>query len=79
MGSAIAGLFFLRFWIKTHDRLFLLFAIAFWLMSLNWLGVALFGRDEANVALLYIIRLVAFLLILIGIIDKNRSRSRVPD
>ena len=73
MASAIAGLFFLRFWMKTHDRLFALFAVAFWLMSANWLGVAFIGRDEANVALLYIIRLVAFLLILTGIIDKNRA------
>ncbi|MBC7818922.1 MAG: hypothetical protein IAG10_18700, partial [Planctomycetaceae bacterium] len=66
MASAMAGLFFMRFWFKTHDRLFLLFAIAFWMMTANWLGVALFRRDEANVALLYIIRLAAFLLILVG-------------
>jgi hypothetical protein len=74
MASAMAGLFFLRFWMRTHDRLFVIFAIAFWLMSLNWLCVALVRRDEATVAPLYILRLLAFLLILIGIIDKNRSR-----
>ena len=74
MASAMAGLFFLRFWMRTRDRLFLLFAIAFWLMSINWLCVALVRRDEATVAPLYILRLLAFLLILIGIIDKNRVR-----
>ena len=29
MGCFVAGLFFLRFWRKTHDRLFAIFAIAF--------------------------------------------------
>jgi hypothetical protein len=86
MASAIGGLFFLRFWMKTHDRLFLLFAIAFWLLSLNWLGVAVVslrvGYDnwnEADVAYFYMIRLVAFGLILFGIIDKNRVRPAQPE
>jgi hypothetical protein len=79
MASAVGGLFFLRFWMKTRDRLFLLFAIALWLMSINWLGVALVGRDEANLAYYYIIRLFAFGLILFGIIDKNRVRPTQPE
>ena len=79
MASAMAGLFFLRFWLRTRDRLFLLFAIAFWLLSVNWVCVALVRHDEATVAPLYILRLVAFLLILIGIIDKNRTRARQPE
>jgi hypothetical protein len=77
MASALAGLLFLRFWMRTRDRLFVIFAIAFWLMSINWVCVALVRRDEATVAPLYILRLLAFLLILVGIIDKNRSRQ--PD
>jgi hypothetical protein len=71
--AVIAGLFFLRFWTRTRDRLFLLFALAFWLMSLNWVGVAVYRADESSVALFYIIRLVAFLLILVAIIEKNRG------
>jgi hypothetical protein len=63
--------------LRTRDGLFVPFSIAFWLMSLNWLCVALVRQDEATVAPLYVLRLLAFLLILVGIIDKNRSRQ--PD
>ena len=29
MGYAVAGLFFIRFWRQTRDRLFLIFAVSF--------------------------------------------------
>ena len=70
--AAVVGLFFLRFWRKTRDRLFVIFAIAFWLMGLNWLLLAVIGRDE-NFTYLYAIRLTAFCLILLAILDKNRK------
>ena len=35
MASLVAALFFLRFWRDTHDRFFLLFAIAFLVEALN--------------------------------------------
>ena len=72
MSAAVTGLFFLRFWRRTHDRLFAIFAAAFWLMGLNWLLLAIFAADEIHSAV-YGIRLLAFVLILIGIVDKNRS------
>jgi hypothetical protein len=75
MSSLIAGMFFLRFYRRTRDRLFAIFAAAFWLMGLNWLLLATVRQDEVNTAL-YTIRLLAFVLILIAIIDKNRSRAR---
>jgi hypothetical protein len=72
MATFVAGLFFLRFWRRTGDRLFAIFAVAFWLMGLNWTLLAMLrGRDEVNTSL-YAIRLVAFVLILAAIIDKNR-------
>ena len=73
MASAAAGLFFLRFWRKTRDRLFAIFAIAFWVLGVNWLALAFINQDEVR-TWLYAIRLAAFVLILIGIIDKNRPR-----
>ena len=33
MGCLTAGLFFLKFWRETHDRLFLMFALAFWMIA----------------------------------------------
>ena len=70
------GMFFLRFWRKSGDRLFAIFAIAFWIMGLNWLLLAFIQKDEVR-TLLYLLRLGAFVLILLGIIDKNRGR-RLP-
>ena len=73
--SLVAALFFLRFWKKSRDRLFLFFSAAFWLLGVNWLALALSNRDEPN-TILYVVRLLAFVLILIGIWDKNRARGR---
>ena len=75
MASAVAGLFFLRFWRKTRDRLFLIFAAAFWILGTNWLVLAITRHDEAH---WYSLRLIAFILIIVGIVDKNRSRRRPP-
>ena len=74
MACASAGLFFLRFWRRTRDGLFLTFALAFWLMGLNWLLLAIVEKDEVRTAL-YLIRLVAFVLILLAILQKNRAAS----
>ena len=74
--SAVIGLFFLRFWRESGDRLFLMFSLAFWVLALNWLGLGILrDRDEAG-ALLYVVRLLAFLLIIVAIVDKNRVAAR---
>ena len=75
MASIVAGLFFLRFWRQTHDRLFLIFAAAFFLLGLNWFCLTFVQRDEVDSAV-YAIRLLAFVLILIAIADKNRVRTK---
>lgn len=73
MACAIAGLFFLNFWRKTRDRFFAIFAIAFWTLGFNWLALAFIDQDEVRTAL-YVVRLLAFVFILLGIVDKNRAR-----
>jgi hypothetical protein len=71
-----AGLFFLRFWVKTRDRFFLLFMTAFWVLGLNWLGLLLTNaRDEVR-TYFYIARLVAFVMILSAIWEKNRPSAK---
>ncbi|HET6372295.1 MAG TPA: DUF5985 family protein [Candidatus Polarisedimenticolia bacterium] len=72
--SAIAGLFFLRFWRTTADRLFLAFALAFWMMSLQWLVAGLMGVQDESRHFLFLLRLAAFVLILVAVWDKNRTR-----
>jgi hypothetical protein len=78
LGFAVAGLFFLRFWHVTHDRLFLYFSVAFFLQTLErvLLGINTDSTDE-NPAI-YLIRLVAYGLIIFSIVDKNRKKSLVP-
>jgi hypothetical protein len=73
MACLIIGLFFLRFWRQTRDRLFLIFAAAFWLLGLTRVAVALTGGHDEERILIYMIRLAAYVLILTAIIDKNRS------
>jgi hypothetical protein len=74
LGCAVVGLFFLRFWRKSHDRLFMLFAIAFWLLGVNRVALTFVEADETR-TYLYMVRLLAFLIILIAIVDKNRARK----
>ena len=74
MGYLVTGLFFLRFWRETRDRLFLIFAVAFVILGTQRLALVLTREMLETQTGLYLIRLFAFLLILGAIIDKNRSR-----
>jgi hypothetical protein len=76
MASCAAGIFFLRFWRETRDRLFVLFAVAFWAMGVNWAGLAATGAQDEARTYFYLVRLVAFVLIIVAVVDKNRARSR---
>lgn len=73
----VAGLFFLRFWRLSGDRLFAFFCAAFWLLGINWLSLAANYWVPETRHQAFIVRLLAFVLIIIGVIDKNR-RGR-PD
>jgi len=73
----IAGLFFLRFWRRTGEGLFLAFAVAFWLLGANAVIPTLLGRPAQAHGEVYLLRLAAFLLIILAILAKNvRSRKR---
>jgi hypothetical protein len=77
MATAVAAAFFLRYWRLTRDRLFVYFALAFAVMAANWLGLALIDPAVELRHYVYMIRLLAFMLILAGIVDKNtRERPR---
>ena len=74
-GYLVAGLFFLRFWRQSRDRLFAWFAAAFWLLAAQRGALATVEHDAPGATWLYGVRLLAFLLILAAVIDKNRPRS----
>lgn len=71
--SVVATLFFVRYWRVTRDRFFLWFAVAFGLLAVNWGAVAMTAPMSESRHWVYVIRLLAFLLILAGIADKNRA------
>jgi hypothetical protein len=76
MAYILAGIFFLRFWRRTDDGLFVNFALAFWLLALNQAIVSLAGIVREEQSWIYLLRLLAFLLIIVGIVRKNYGRGR---
>lgn len=78
MSGWIAALFFLRFWRVTRDRLFLFFFLAFLMLALNWLGLAWLQPPDEGRHKILLLRLLGFVLIILGVIDKNR-RARIRD
>lgn len=73
LGFLVASLFFLRFWRKTSDRFFLAFAAAFLLLALNQALAQWIGAADERVGYTYLLRVLAFVLILVAIVDKNMS------
>ncbi len=71
MGFVLAGVFFLRFWRRTRDPLFLHFAIAFSLFACNQAATSYLGPDDERTGYAYVLRVLGYLLILVAIVGKN--------
>jgi hypothetical protein len=76
MGSLVIALFFLRFWRDSGDRFFLYFAASFFIEGLHRLYSALHDAGGEDSPLHYLIRLLAYGLILWAILEKNLPRER---
>jgi hypothetical protein len=76
MGYFVAGLFFLRFWKETADRLFGIFGFAFLLLGAQRVALVFVVFEGDSATWLYAVRLLAFLLMLYAIYDKNRVPAR---
>ena len=76
MASLIASLFFLRFWRSTKDRFFLYFALSFLLEAVGRTLLGLASSQSEDAPQYYLLRLVAYALILFAVFDKNRRKSR---
>ncbi|WP_255429219.1 DUF5985 family protein [Ramlibacter albus] len=72
LASFLAGLFFFRFWRQTRDTFFLYFAASFAIEGLNRIVLGLVEVPDEKAPLFYIVRLVAYGLILVAIWQKNR-------
>jgi hypothetical protein len=73
LGYFVAAGFFLRFWRRTHDRLFASFAVAFVLLALNQALATFLGAGDELTPYTYVLRVLGFALILFAIVDKNVS------
>lgn len=72
MACLTIALFFLRFWRQTGDRLFVVFAGAFGLLMVERLMLATVSASHELAPYIYVVRLVAFALIMGAVVDKNR-------
>jgi hypothetical protein len=76
LAAAAIALFFLRFWRDTGDRFFALFALAFAIFAVNRLVLTILDDESEARTVVYVVRAVAFGLIVVAIVDKNRPPAR---
>lgn len=75
MASIVIGLFFLRFWRNARDRFFLYFALSFFIEGAHRVYSSLGNIVREDTANHYLIRLLAYGLILWAILEKNWPRN----
>jgi hypothetical protein len=73
--SLTAGVFFMKFWRRTGDPLFMAFSAAFIIEGFNRTGVLFVDRPNEGTPFIYTVRLLAFSLIIAAIVWKNRGRA----
>jgi Family of unknown function (DUF5985) len=74
MGYIVSGLFFFKFWTRSRDPLFIIFALAFWLLAVSQILLVILDIPREEQGWVYILRFAAFVLIIAAIIQKNISR-----
>jgi hypothetical protein len=74
----VAAVFFVRFWRRTRDRLFLAFSIAFSLLALNQVLAFILNVYSEPQSFIYWLRVIGFMLILLAIMDKNLTARKGP-
>lgn len=76
VASAFSALIFLRFWRHTGDRFFLYFSLSLWIEAGHRVALAALPELTEDNPLSYLARLVAYGLILMAILHKNRKPRR---
>lgn len=71
----VCALFFYQFWKRTHDLFFIFFADAFFLMGCERLVLLFVGGQTEYRVYGYSLRLLAFVIIVGGIVYKNRAQK----
>ena len=78
LSCGVAGLFFFRFWTVSRDRIFVFFALAFWALALHWTALGISNPSVESRHYVFLVRLLAFVLIIAGVLDKNRRQKSPP-
>ncbi len=76
MGFAVAGLLFLRYWRRTRERLFATFSASFFLLAFNYACLAMTQIPDEERSSLFLVRLLAFGLIILAVVQSNRASTR---
>lgn len=71
MGYLVASAFFFRFWVRTSDALFVAFSVSFLLLAISSALTSLLSLPYEERSWLYLIRLAAFVLLIVAILGKN--------
>jgi hypothetical protein len=79
LASCAIGLFFVKFWLRTRDRFFLLFALAFLIEGIDRFALGASGALREEAPAYYLVRVIAYGLILVAILDKNRTAPKRED
>ena len=77
MASLVAAVFFLRYWRVGRERLFGFFSLAFVGLAINWTWLAVISPAREAQDYVYIVRLAAFVILIVGIVDKDRRSGRL--
>ena len=75
VAAAAIALFFLRFSRESGDRFFALFALAFAIFAANRVALAALDDESEARTIVYVFRALAFGLIVVAIVDKNRPAA----
>lgn len=76
MASLAVAFFFVRYWRSSGDRLYAMFGGAFALLSIHW---CVSGTLPHLTTHAHLLRFLAFALIAVAVLDKNRQgRGRTP-
>jgi hypothetical protein len=76
MASLIISLFFLRFWRSSRDRFFLYFALSFAIEGVHRIYAVMRIAEGEDTPTHYLIRLLAYGLIIWAILEKNLPPKR---
>ncbi|HEV3062202.1 MAG TPA: DUF5985 family protein [Vicinamibacterales bacterium] len=73
MACLAIGAFFAKYWRDSLDRLFLCLAVAFGIFAINYAVLGLLPLADERLAFAFVLRLVGFVAILIGLLMKGRE------